>query len=160
VTRPALQLAPWIVLACLGSACAPAPERAPTGGERLETVEVGAKLDAHASLEEDPIEIRRREPSGGISGVLPEGFPSDVPLPTPSSLVDFVAAPGEGLAVTLEVQSSPEVALAGYEAKLRAAGFGSRGGGVWSRERRRIRVSVDSFGGAARIRVEILRGGR
>ena len=138
--------------------CARAPEPAENG--HLETVEVGVKLDEYASLEEEPVEVRRREPASGIAGVLPEGFPGDVPLPTPSSLVDFVAEPGRGLSVTLERQSPPEAARRSYEAKLRGAGFRDLGEGSWKRGERRIRVSVESFGGAARITVEIVRGRR
>lgn len=138
-------------------ACERRQEPAP-GDAKLETVEVGAKLDAYASLDQEPVEARRAAPAGGIAGALPEGFPKDVPLPSPASLVDFAATPGEGLSVTLEQQSAPEAAVRAYEAKLRAAGFASGEGGLWSRAGRRLRVSVSDFGGAARITVQVLSG--
>ena len=147
-----------LLLAALGvSACA----REPGAADRkppLETVEVGVKLDAYASLDEEPVEERRAAPIGGIAGVLPDGFPTDVPLPAPSSLVDFATSPGQGPSVTLELQSAPAAASRAYEAKLAAAGFVPGANGLWSRSGRRIRVSVTPFGGAARITVQVLSG--
>ena len=54
--------------------------------EKLETVDVGEGVDAGLTTAYDE-QAKRVGP--GIAGVLPEGFPPDVPLYTPSSLVDF-----------------------------------------------------------------------
>jgi hypothetical protein len=131
------------------------PERAPAPAP-MPTVDVTEAPDAHASLDNEAVEKRRAAPAGGIAGMLPEGFPRDVPLPSPSSLVDFGSGSHGGASVTLEVQRAPDRALADYEAQLRAAGFRREGDGSWTLGSRRIGVSVASFSGIARISVEIL----
>jgi hypothetical protein len=126
----------------------------PPAADGLETVEVAPAIDAGASLEGDVVEPRRAAPAGGVAGVLPEGFPADVPLPAPSSLVDFGAGPRGGASVTLEVASTPANALAAYESQLRAAGFVEEGADVWVRGERRVAVAVAPFAGVARLTIE------
>jgi len=139
-------------------ACARREDAAPGTGGKLDTVEVTAQPDAGASLENEPVEARRAAPAGGIAGALPENFPRDVPLPTPSSLVDFVAGAGSDPALTLELQSAPDAARRAYEAQLAAAGFEPGGEGLWTRGARRLRISVTDFAGAARITVRVVTG--
>jgi hypothetical protein len=122
----------------------------------LPTVEVGEAPDAHASLEHEQVERRRAE--GAVAGVLPTGFPDDVPLPQPSSLVDFGRGPLGGPSVTLELQMPAAAAQRAYEARLAGAGFERQAPGVWRRGRRRIGVGVEPYQGAARVEVEILAG--
>ena len=145
-------------LLALAPACGRRPEAAAGAGEALETVEVTPQPDSEASLENEPVEVRRAAPSSGVAGALPESFPRDVPLPMPSSLVDFVAEAGHDPAVTLELQSAPETARRAYEAQLVAAGFERAGDGLWTRGARRVRVSVTDFAGAARITVRVVTG--
>lgn len=127
---------------------------APAVEDGLETVDVTPAPDAAASLEGDVVERRPAAPAGGVAGVLPEGFPRDIPLPTPSSLVDFGPGPRGGTSVTLEVAASPAAALAACEARLRAAGFVAAGDGVWTRGERRVAVAVAPFAGVARLTLE------
>ena len=54
--------------------------------EKLDTVNVGEGFDAGLTTAYDE-EAKQVGPE--ISGVLPQGFPRDLPLYTPSSLVDF-----------------------------------------------------------------------
>ncbi|MGB3561956.1 MAG: hypothetical protein WBH85_02410 [Thermoanaerobaculia bacterium] len=54
--------------------------------EKLETVEVGEGFDAGLTTAYDE---KAKQVGPEISGMLPEGFPGDVPLYVPSSLVDF-----------------------------------------------------------------------
>jgi hypothetical protein len=143
-------IAAALVLGCGG---AEPPRRAPAP---LPTVDVSEAPDAHASLENEAVEKRRAEPAGGIAGRLPEGFPRDQPLPTPSSLVDFGRGPHGGASVTLEVQRPPERALADYESQLAAAGFERGADGLWVRGARRLGVGVAPFAGIARISVEVV----
>jgi len=145
---PALLLAPG---------CAREPRQTGTADE-LATVDVSAPIDAAASLAGDVVE-RRPAPAGslpGVAGVLPDGFPRDLPLPTPSSLVDFDTGPHGGVRLALDVQAAPAAALAAYEARLRAAGFAPSQGGLWTRGARRIAVGVTPFSGAARVSVELV----
>lgn len=148
----ARRLAVATTLAIL-AACARESAPPPAAGG-LETVEVAPAIDAGASLEGDVVEPRRAAPTGGVAGVLPEGFPTDVPLPTPSSLVDFGPGPRGGASVTLEVPSAPAKALAAYASQLRAAGFVEEAAGVWSRGKRRVAVAVVPFAGVARLTIE------
>lgn len=53
---------------------------------KLETVDVGEGLDAGLTTAYDE---QAKQVGPEVSGVLPEGFPRDLPLFTPSSLVDF-----------------------------------------------------------------------
>jgi len=148
--------APRIALALmvtLLAACA-RESAPPPAADGLETVEVAPAIDAGASLEGDVVEPRRAAPAGGVAGVMPEGFPTDVPLPTPSSLVDFGPGPRGGASVTLEVASAPAAALAAYETQLRAAGFVEDEPDVWIRGKRRIAVAVAPFAGVARLTIE------
>lgn len=120
----------------------------------LDTVEVTAKPDAAASLATDTV----AEPlaaSGAVAGALPTDFPRDVPLPQPSSLVDFSER-----SVTFEVAASPDVAREDYARRLRAAGFGAEPGGRWRRGARRLAVAArPAGGGATQLVIEILPGG-
>lgn len=136
-------LAAAVLLAC---GAGPAPRAEP----ELETTEVSAQPDAAASLAGDVVAPPPRESASAVAGALPSSFPRAIPLPSPSSLVDFDSRPGL-LSVTLESPLAPEAARADYEARLRAAGFrpGPRGG--WSGRGHALEVNVESFHGAARL---------
>jgi hypothetical protein len=130
------------------------PERAPAADRRLETVDVTEQPDASASLETDRHEPRFSAAApgrGGIAGALPEGFPRDVPLPRPSSLVDFDAG-----SVTLEVAGGLEGVRTAYLRQLAGAGFAARDGGRWQKGPRAIRVGFAPLTGATRVTVELV----
>jgi len=141
----------------LAAGCAREPQQAGAADE-LATVDVSAPIDAAASLAGDGVERRPAAVASvpGVAGVLPDGFPRDLPLPTPSSLVDFDTGPHGGVRLALDVQAAPAAALAAYEAKLRTAGFAPAGDGLWTRGARRVAVGVTPFSGAARLSVELV----
>jgi hypothetical protein len=154
-----VRLARAALVFALAAACAgPEPGARPEAkrGDELQTVDVTAAPDAEASLESD-----RHEPpvgggspggrGGGIAGALPEGFPADVPLPRPSSLVDFDAR-----SITLEVAGAVEGVRTAYVRQLQGAGFAAREAGRWQRGSRSLRIGFEPFGGATRVRIEIV----
>jgi len=118
-------------------------------GAALETEDVTAKPDAAASLEGDAVAPASQR-NESLSGQLPSGFPRDVPVPRPSSVVDFGPH-----SVTLEVQAAVVPARSAYERQLRGAGYASLTGGGWSNGAHRLRISYEERGGATWIRVEI-----
>jgi len=127
---------------------------APAGaGSELETVDVSAAPDATATLENDPVDHPAPSGRGGVAGVLPGDFPRDVPLPQPSSLVDF----GKGW-IELDVVGTLEGVQTAYLRQLADAGFAVRDGGVWQRGTRRLRVDFRAAGPATRVRLEPLAG--
>jgi hypothetical protein len=138
-------------LACTPLAAALACAPTSPGGEKpIETVDVAPAIDAAASFDDEPVEPPR--PAGGsVAGVLPAGFPRDVPLPEPSSIVDF-----DERSVTFELGGAGAEARAAYRRRLAAAGFRAAAGDVWHRGARRIRVVESERGGAARVTLEIL----
>jgi hypothetical protein len=150
-----LSIALVVSLLLLAAGCRRTPEpEAERTAPPLATVEVSEQPDAHATLEHEQVEKRRAE--SAVAGVLPSDFPQDVPLPEPSSLVDFGLGPLGGASVTLELQMPAAAAERSYETRLRGAGFERQAPGVWRRGRRRIGVGVEPLGGAARVEVEVL----
>jgi hypothetical protein len=137
-----------VLLAAGLAACRPASE-AP-GGKPLETVDVTAQPDAAATIETDTV-ARPHPDTQNVAGALPADFPKDVPLPKPSSLVDFGAR-----SVTFEVQRARAAASVDYLKRLEAAGFRAGAGGLFEKGARRIRVAFADASGATRITIEIL----
>lgn len=131
----------------VAAACGPAPEK--RADAPLDTVDVTAKPDAAATLETDGVAAPRADESG-VAGVLPPDFPKDVPLPEPSSLVDF----GER-GVTVEVQSGRAQAQAAYFARLRANGFTAAADGSWQKGPRRLAIAFADASGATRITIDV-----
>lgn len=114
---------------------------------------MAAPPDAHADLDGDAV-ARPAPAAPALSGELPAGFPRDVPLPRPASLVDFDAT-----SVTLEVPTPLAATRAEYERRLRAAGFAAAAGGAWTHGARRVVVAYATHGAASRVRIEIPGGG-
>ncbi len=141
-----------IASALLAVACGQSPAAKPSA--ELATVDVTAKPDAAATLATDTV-ARPVGESGAMAGALPADFPRDVPLPQPSSLIDFGPT-----SVTLEVEGTPEAAVSAYAGRLRAAGFRSEAGGRWRRGSRLLTVTGRAAaGGSSHLVVEILPGG-
>jgi hypothetical protein len=141
--RSALSLLTLLLLAACG------PRTASDAPKPLATVDVTDKPDAAASLATDAV-AKPHADDTGIAGALPAGFPRDVPLPEPSSLVDF-----DSRSVTLEVQAPLAQARSSYERRLRAAGFAPAGESLWQSAARAVAVGCTARGGATRIRIEI-----
>ena len=137
-----------LLLAAGVVACRPAPEK--RGDKPLETVEVTAQPDAAATIETDTV-ARPHPDDQSVAGALPADFPKDIPLPRPSSLVDFGAR-----SVTFEVQRARAAASGDYLKRLEAAGFRAGADGSWQKGARRIRVAFADASGATRVTIEIL----
>jgi hypothetical protein len=160
VSARARALAARVLPAALALVALACSRAAPPAGDQaaapapLPTVDVAERPDAHASLAEEPVE-KRPTAVGGVAGVLPDDFPRDVPLPEPSSLVDFGRGALGGPRIVLVVQAAPAAARAAYEQRLRRAGFAPETAGVWRRGPRELRLEVEPWQGVARIAVEV-----
>lgn len=140
---------PLFLLGCGGGG---EPAAVPTPTPTLETVEVGAAPDAAASLAEEQVERRRRDESG-VAGVLPAGFPTDVPLFQPSSLVDFASQPGGGISITLDTRQSYAAVRAAYPQQLAAAGWQAAGEERYRKGERELSVTFADNRPGCRIRL-------
>ena len=144
-------LAGLLVLACGGRET---PRDAPAESA-LETVDVAPSRDASASLAEEPVAVRR-EPAAGLSGVLPAGFPDDVPILRPSSLVDAGWRDDGAVEIVLASPAAPGETAAAYARLLGAAGWeraGSGSPGRWQKGARRLEVEILDSRPGSRLRV-------
>lgn len=118
--------------------------------EELETVDVGGGFDAELTTEFDE---RAKQVEIDMGGVLPSDFPPEMPVFSPSSVVDF--GPGfvelDTPVPATEVRSSlgPQIQRSGWTVDS----IGD-GGSVYSRGGQRVRVVVQGAGAGARIRYE------
>jgi hypothetical protein len=101
---------------------------------------VTAAPDAALSTAGDAQERRRKE---GLAGALPDGFPADIPVFRPASLVDFSAG-ADGGALRFDTAAARHEVEAFYESRLRAAGWRSAGGGVFTLGDRRLKLEFGS----------------
>jgi len=136
------------LLLAAGSACRekPKPEPAPA---QLETKDVGAAPDATLSTEGDVVERRR---TSAFSGVLPGGFPKDLPVYEPSSLVDF-GKDAQGAFVVFQTPDELARVRARYPAAIAAHGWTREGDEAFSRGGRRVRLSFENLRPGTRVRV-------
>ena len=86
----------------------------------LETVDVGEGLDAGLTTAYDE---QAKQVGPEVAGVLPEGFPRDLPLYTPSSLVDFGEADAGMHYLEFDTSDSVAVVRRRLEAGLSKAGW-------------------------------------
>ena len=134
------------------AACRSQKETAPPAAEPLATIEVGAAPDAAATTEADSQSHSLADES--FAGVLPGGFPADLPIYQPSSLVDF--GPGEGgfQSVTLRTSDSAATVRSRYLASLRAAGWSSTGEeSHWRKGQHELQVEVVDARPGTRLRL-------
>lgn len=156
---PTLPLAPiaarlsWLAALVLAlGACSPPPPPAAERAPELATVEVSAAPDAAYSIADDKVE-RRANPNA-IAGALPDGFPTDIPVYLPSSLVDFTSRPEGGAVVVFATPASVSTVSAALSQKLRAAGWQAAGSGAWTKPGRRLRLTVEATAAGSRFRFE------
>ena len=135
-----------LVGATLG--CRQEPKAEPTPA-KLETKEVGAAPDATLSTDGDVVERRR---ASTFSGVLPGGFPKDLPTYEPSSLVDF-GKDAQGAFVVFQTPDELTRVRARYPATIAAHGWMREGDAVFSRGGRRVQVSFENLRPGTRVRV-------
>ncbi len=108
---------PLVVLVPLLFACAPrASEPEPL---ELETVEVGAPVDATLSTEAD----EKGRPPGDEGWILTGMLPEDLPLHRPARLVDAGETPAGGRYFVFHTSSRLADVRAGLERALPAAGW-------------------------------------
>lgn len=134
------------------AACSPAPPPAAERAAELPTVEVTAAPDAAYSIAGD--EVERRANPAALSGALPDGFPADIPLYRPSSLVDFSARPEGGATVVFAAPADVATVSAAMAAKLRAAGWRSEGAESWTKPGRKLRLTVRPTAAGSNLRFE------
>jgi len=116
----------------------------------LETVDVGGGLDAELTTEFDE---RARQVEIDLGGVLPSDFPLEMPVFSPSSVIDF----GPGF-VEIDTPVPAAEARSALGAQIQRSGWTvdsiGDGGSVYTREGHRVRVVVAEAGSGARIRYE------
>ena len=130
------------------------PAASPRPGE-LQTQDVSPPPDARVDVTKDKQERRRTEV---FAGVLPGGFPSGLPTPPHSSLVD--QGPGEhgGAWVDLLIPQRPGAVRGPYLQQLRASGWevSDSGADAWQLRRGAVRVNlaIHAQGPSTRVRLE------
>lgn len=139
------------VLVAVG-ACSPAPPPSTEKAPELATVEVTAAPDAAYSTADDRVE-RRADPNA-LAGALPDGFPPDVPVYRPSSLVDFSPRPDGGATVVFATPSEVATVSSAMSQKLRASGWQAGPAGNWTKAGRKLRLAVESTAAGSRFRIE------
>ena len=97
-------------------------QRSGDGGrvEKLDTVEVGEGFDAALTTAYDE---KAKQVGPEVAGVVPEGFPRDLPLYTPSSLVDFGEADAGMHYLEFDTSDGAAVVRRRLEAELARAGW-------------------------------------
>ncbi len=144
---------PHLAVVVLGAAVAcGSPE--PASVDPGEAVDVSASPVENLTTEFDEVAPQRSEEA--LSGVLPSGFPADVPVYTPSSLIEFGDGGGDRF-VLLATETPADAVRATYRATLESAGWARVGGGSreerYSKDDRTLRVEVRSKGESSEIRI-------
>jgi len=88
--------------------------------EKLDTVDVGEGFDAGLTTAYD---AQAKQVGPEVSGVLPQGFPRDLPLYTPSSLVDFGEADAGMHYLEFDTSDSAAVVRRRLQADLSKSGW-------------------------------------
>ena len=144
--RSARMAVAGIALAAPFACAPPAAEKAEPA--ELPTVEVTAAPDAALSTASD---AQERRVTSAIAGALPDGFPSDLPVMRPSSLVDFAERAEGGYVAAFDTTEPPAATRAFLEGRLRSAGFRDAGGGIWTKPDRRVVLTIQPTGAGARF---------
>lgn len=144
------RLSGLVVALALG--CAPAAEPPGAAGPALATEEVTAAPHAALSTAEDAVERRSGAPA--LAGALPAGFPREIPVYRPSSLVDSGELPGGRRFVELESPDSAAVVRATLERQLRAAGWRATAEGEYRLGELQLRFGIESQAAGSRLRLE------
>lgn len=121
----------------------------------LETVDVDEGPEAALTTEHD--EFAAPRPAQEIAGILPSDFPSDVPVFSPSSLVDF-GSPGTERYVELDTSAPIGRVRSSVESDLSSSGWSSSGSAsealVFVKAGRELRVVLRDLSPGTRIRYE------
>lgn len=118
------------------AACQPA--NGPAAPKELETVDVTRAPDAALSTAGDAQERRVVE---SFAGVLPDGFPADLPLFRPASLVE-IAEGSDGRLAEFDSPAPAEEVSNWLAIRWRAKGWRPAAGGAWTSGERRVTLRV------------------
>ena len=123
--------------------------------QELETVEVGGGLDAELTTELDQ---KARQVAIEVGGVLPSDFPSDLPVFSPSSVVDFGQLPSGGGFVVVDSPVPVDEVRSSLASQLQRSGWGVESigdtGNTYSKGGKRVRLTLTDLTSATRIRYE------
>ena len=135
------------------AACSPAPPPAAEEEPGLATVEITAAPDAAYSTADDRVE-RRADPNA-LAGALPDGFPPDIPVYRPASLVDFTPRPEGGWVIVFATPVAASTVSAALTQRLRAAGWQAGPPGGWTKAGRKLRLTVEPTAAGSRFRYDL-----
>jgi len=134
-------------------ACGRKPTPGSDASKPLEIVEVDEGPEAGFTTAND--EFAAPRPTQEMAGILPSDFPSDVPVFSPSSLVDF-GSPGAERFVELDTSAPITGVRASLESQLSNAGWSSSGSTddamVFVKAGRQLKVIVKDLSAGTRIR--------
>ena len=134
-------------------ACGRKPTPGSDASKPLVTVEVHEGPEVGFTTAND--EFAAPRPTQEMAGILPSDFPSDVPVFSPSSLVDF-GSPGAERFVELDTSAPIKGVRASLESQLSNAGWNSSGSTdeamVFVKSGRQLRVIVKDLSAGTRIR--------
>ena len=119
----------------------------------LETVEVDEGPEAGFTTAND--EFAAPRPTQEMAGILPSDFPADVPVFSPSSLVDF-GSPGSERFVEIDTSAPITRVRASLESQLSSAGWSGSGSSdeamVFVKAGRQLKVILKDLSAGTRIR--------
>ena len=140
---------PFLLVLMALTACdrsAGKPERSP----EIETVDVGGGIDAELTTDFDE---RAKQVEIEIGGVLPSDFPPEMPVFSPSSVVDF----GPGF-VEIDTPVPLKEVQTSLGAQIQRSGWAvdlvGDGGSLYSRGGWQVRVVMTDLGSGTRVRYE------
>jgi hypothetical protein len=132
----------------LAVACSKPADEEP---EKPEIVDIAAPADVALSFDDD---VQAKRTNEGLAGVLPGGFPEDLPLFDPASIVDTSETDDGRMAVVLQHPVSLQVVESFFDRELPLAGWQSEGGSSYQNsEGRKVEISVEAMGGVTRARI-------
>lgn len=138
-----------IGLAVLLTACGKGGEEAMDAP--LETEEVTAPVDASVTTEYD---VQARSTEESVGARLPADFPSDVPLYSASSVINYGPASADRRFVELSVPAQPRSVERRYNAQIEAAGWRPLADGQFVRGGRTIVVTYRQGTPGTWVRIE------
>ena len=149
--RETIQLGLVPLLLCalvLAAGCGPEAKK-PRG--ELQTEEVAPPIDEMLTTEFDEKGRTRR---AQVSGVLPPGFPTDLPLYVPSSIVDLGASAGGWRYVTLFAPEPEHRVSTQMKLLVGQGGWSTQDGVTWSNGSRSVKLRFSDAAAGTEIRVE------
>ena len=121
------------------------------GSKELSTEEVSPPIDEMLTTEFDE-QGRAKRPE--VSGVLPPGFPQDLPLYVPSSIVDLGDAGGGWRYVTVFAPDPEHRVSSQMKGEVGQAGWSSQDGLTWSKGDRSVRLRFEDAAAGTEVRIE------